>query len=68
MLHPDWKRILKRAWSVRLAVLSGLFSAAEVVLPLFVDAMPRNLFAVLAGLATVGSIVARALAQPRMWQ
>jgi len=65
-LVPDWRTILRRAWSVRLAILAGLFSGAEVILPLFVDALPRGAFAVLALLFSVGGIVARTVAQPRM--
>ncbi len=66
MLHPDWQNILRRAWSVRMAVIAGLFSGVEVALPLFSDTMPRNVFAVLALVASIGSIVARTVAQPRM--
>lgn len=65
-LIPDWRRILRRAWSVRLAIIAGLFSGAEVVLPLFVESLPRGAFAGLALLFSVGGIVARTVAQPRM--
>ena len=63
-LLPDWQRILKQAWSIRLTLLAGLFSAAEVILPLFVDVLPRHLFVVLAFVAIVGAAVARLVAQP----
>lgn len=66
VLLPDWRRILKQAWSIRLTVLAGLFSAAEVILPLFVDVLPRHLFVVLAFVAIVGAAVARLVAQPEM--
>lgn len=66
VLLPDWQRILKQAWSIRLTVLAGLFSAAEVILPLFVDVLPRHLFVVLAFVAIVGAAVARLVAQPEM--
>ena len=65
-LLPDWQRILKQAWSIRLTLLAGLFSAAEVILPLFVDVLPRHLFVVLAFVAIVGAAVARLVAQPEM--
>lgn len=65
-LIPDWKRIIRQAWSVRLVVLSGLFAGAEVVLPLFVDALPRNVFALLSMVAAMGGAVARVVAQPKM--
>lgn len=66
MLIPDWKRILRRAWSLRLMALSGLLSGCEVILPLFVDTLPRNVFAALAMLAAIGAGVARVVAQPAM--
>ena len=65
-LAPDWKRLLRYAWSIRLVVLSAVLSGIEVILPLFVDTMPRNLFAVLSILAAIGAGVARVVAQPKM--
>ena len=65
-LLPDWPRILQKAWSIRLTVLAGIFSSAEVILPLFVDVLPRHLFIVLAFIAIVGAAVARLVAQPEM--
>lgn len=65
-LLPEWRWLLRRAWSIRLVVLAGLLSGCEVVLPLFVDTLPRNLFAVLSMLAAIGAGVARVMAQPKM--
>ena len=62
-LLPGWRRILRKAWSMRLAALSGVLSACEVVLPLFVDAMPRALFAGLALVTITGAMIARLVAQ-----
>ena len=62
----DWKRVLRYGWSIRLIVLAGLLSGAEVVLPLFDDAIPRNLFALLSMFVTVGAFIARLTAQPKM--
>ena len=62
-LKPDWKTIVRRAWSVRLMVLAALLSGAEVILPLFSQAMPRNLFAALSFVAVAGAFVARLLVQ-----
>ena len=67
-LVQDWKRLVKKAWSIRLAVLSGALSGAEAVLPMFVDEMPRGVFAGLSMLAAVGSMIARVVAQPRMYR
>ena len=63
MLHADWKNILKRAWSIRWMVLAALFSAAEVIAPLFSDVVPRSVFTVLSGLAVGGGVVARVMVQ-----
>lgn len=67
-LVQDWKRLVKKAWSIRLAVLSGMLSGAEAILPMFVDEMPRGVFAGLSVLAAVGSMIARVVAQPRMYR
>jgi len=65
-LIPDAKAVLKKAWSVRLGIIAGLFSGAEVIVPFFADAMPRNVFAVLSFIAVMGAVIARFVAQPRM--
>jgi hypothetical protein len=65
-LLPEWRWLVRKAWSIRLVVLAGLLSGCEVVLPLFVDAMPRNVFAGLSLLAAVGSAFARIVDQPKM--
>lgn len=67
-LLPDWKKIARRAWSFRLTIIAALLSAAEVVLPLFIDVLPRNLFASLSFVAVVGAALARVVSQPRMHQ
>ena len=64
-LLDDWKRVLRRAWSIRLILLAGLLSGIEVALPLldgFVS-LPRGLFAGLSAIMTAGAFIARLLAQ-----
>jgi len=65
-LLPDWKRLIRKAWSIRLIALSGLLSGIELILPLFVDSMPRYVFATLSICAAIGAGIARVTAQPRM--
>ena len=62
-LIDEWKLILKNAWSVRLAILSGLFSAIEVVLPMFSIDIPRGVFAGLSGITGIAAAVSRFLVQ-----
>lgn len=62
-LYPNWREILRRAWSIRLMIVAGLLSAAEIVLPLYADVFPRGAFAALSAAATAGGLVARLVAQ-----
>lgn len=62
-LAPDWKRVLRRAWSIRLVLLAGVFSAAEVTLPFLEPSIPPGIFAALSGLAAGGAFIARLVAQ-----
>ena len=62
-LGPDWKTVLRRAWSVRLAALAGLLSALELLTPYFAFAVPRGLFAALAIVTSIAASVARMVVQ-----
>ena len=62
-LAPDWKDILRRAWSVRLIVLAALLSGAEVIVPLFGDIIPRLPFAARHLGVVSAALVARIVAQ-----
>ena len=62
----DWQRVLRYGWSIRLIVLAGLLSGAEVVLPMFGDVLPRKWFAALMFSITVAAFIARLTAQPKM--
>ena len=62
-LIDDWKKILKKAWSIRLLVIAGLLSGVEIILPLLVDSFPRGLFAALSFVFTAAAFVARIVAQ-----
>ena len=62
-LYPNWKELVRRAWSIRLLVLAGVLSGLEVILPFFSEDMPRNLFAVLSFFAVAAAFVARLVVQ-----
>lgn len=62
-LMPNWRTVLKRAWSVRLMATAGVLSAAEAVLPFFADALDRRLFAALLAGLTFAALIARIVAQ-----
>ena len=63
-LDHDWKRTLRHAWSVRWIALAAVLTGIEVVLPMFGDAMPRNVFAALSCAATDAAMISRVLVQP----
>jgi hypothetical protein len=65
-LIPEWRRVLAKAWSIRLVILAALLSGVELVLPLVQDWFPRYVFGVLSFGVTVGAVWARLVAQPKM--
>jgi hypothetical protein len=65
-LISDWKRVLKKAWSMRLMLLAGLLSGCEAVLPMFSDSIPRGVFAMLTMLVIPLAMLARVIAQKEM--
>lgn len=62
-LAPDWKTILRKAWSVRLIAAAAVLSGAEFAFPLFGDHMPRLVFALGGFALTAAALVARIVAQ-----
>lgn len=65
VLTPNWRRVLRYAWSVRLMLLAAVLSGLEVALPLVQDSLeiPDRLFAALSGLTVAAAFVARLVAQ-----
>lgn len=64
-LLPDWRRVLTRAWSVRLWAVAIIFIFLDAALPILggVLPIPERSFAILSGLAAVGGLVARLVLQ-----
>lgn len=62
-LDTNWKKILKKAWSIRLLLLAAVLSGIEVALPFFQGQFPRGPFAVASFLAVASAFVARLVAQ-----
>jgi hypothetical protein len=64
-LHPDWRLILRRAWSIRFLLLAGALQAVVVFLQ-FDQPYSRHSpiwFAVAAFAATLGAFISRLVAQ-----
>ena len=63
-LIPNWRGVLRRAWSVRLMLLGGALAVLEAALPLMKEfGAPQGLFAALSGLAAALACAARLLSQ-----
>jgi hypothetical protein len=62
-LIKNWNEVLRRAWSIRFIILAGALTGAEVALPLFMDAAPRGVFALLSMITSIGALFARLTAQ-----
>ena len=65
-LGNTWRKVLRKAWSVRLSALAAVFMAAEIVMPMLAPSIPSYLFVCLALMASIGSIWARVLVQKTM--
>lgn len=65
---PQWKRILQRAWSVRLNAAAIFFTGLEVAFPYFEDIIPipRGVFGALAGGFSMAAIYARTIQQKNL--
>ena len=64
-LIPNWRAVIARAWSIRLLIVAGILSGAEVALPLIGDALPipTGMFAGLSFVIVAAAFVARLVAQ-----
>ena len=62
-LYDNWKEILRKAWSIRFMVIAGILSGIEVILPLFHDSIPKNIFAALSLVFVTAAFVARLVSQ-----
>lgn len=67
-LLPNWRDVLRRAWSVRLMILAAILSGLEVALPYLqgVIDFPPGTFAMASGLVTAAALIARLVAQANL--
>ncbi len=64
-LLPNWRDVLRNAWSIKFMLLAALMSGAEVVMSILQpsNTLPPGVFAALAGVVTSVALVTRLLAQ-----
>ena len=67
-LIPEWRRVLRYGWSVRLIVLAGILTGLEAVLPLVPEFLPIPIeyLAVSQFLIVMGALFARFIAQSKV--
>jgi len=63
-LLPNWKNVLKTAWSAWLLVAAVMLTGLEVVLPMINLGLPDGLYVALMGAVTSLALLARLLVQP----
>ncbi|ANB34735.1 hypothetical protein M2324_000418 [Rhodovulum sulfidophilum] len=61
-LVPQWRALIRRAWSIRLILIAGLLSGLSLASPDLLG-IPRGLFAGLSALVTAAAFAARLIAQ-----
>lgn len=62
-LNSDWRRIVRKAKSVRWLAVAGVLSAIEMILPMYSDAFPRGVFALLTLFSVTAAFIARICVQ-----
>ena len=66
-LIPDWRTVLRKAWSVKFNVAATVFGAAEVVVAIWKpDGMPAGVFAGCAAAVSIFANVSRLMAQKEL--
>lgn len=66
IIVDEWRKIAARAWSIRLAILSTIFTGVDVAIGYLAPAHPSRTFAVLAGFASAAAVAARLIQQSNM--
>lgn len=62
-LLPEWRQIIRHAWSVRLMLLAVALSALEAALPYLPLPIPHGLAAALASIVALAAGFSRLVAQ-----
>ena len=66
MLIPNWRKVARKAWSVRLMYLASILTGCEAVLPLVGGFVPQGAFALLTFFVVMGALLSRFLVQKEL--
>lgn len=62
-LYQNWKTILRKSWALRFMAIAAIGQTAQVVLPLWMDEIPRSEYAVFTLVAIVAGMGSRLVHQ-----
>lgn len=62
-LIPDWHKVLRKAWSIRLMLIAGALTTAEAIMPSLDGFLPDRALTIVSGLVIGAAFVARLIAQ-----
>ena len=62
-LLPDWKRVLRKAWSVKFNLISSVVGGVAAALPAFADRIPPTWFLSLCAVLPLAALAFRLLDQ-----
>jgi len=65
-LIADWKRVLRRAWTVRLNIAACLLYSAELVVGMLTPQFPSGRFVAAAAIVSVLAGIARVIEQKNL--
>lgn len=65
-LIPDWRLVLRRAYSVRLALLAAVLGGLELLLQFVAPERPDGAFIALSVAINIAAALARIVAQPKL--
>jgi uncharacterized membrane protein YtjA (UPF0391 family) len=63
-LIPEWRDVVKKAWSMRFMIIAGIASAVELIVALYFQSIvPKGIFIVISLIATALGMFSRVVAQ-----
>lgn len=62
-VRANWKRFLRKAWSVRLMIIASVLSGCNAILPFAGEFMSRRTFAAVSFFVVTGALLAQFIVQ-----
>lgn len=62
-LYDNWKTIVRKSWALRFMAIAVIGETAQVVLPLYVEDIPRAYYALFTLLAIAAGMLSRLIHQ-----